>query len=257
MNWFLSSDPTQIPTARQYIWRMLRFLSMTAIVMLLLEYLKSRWFAVEFRPLSVLLFVSIMAVCGVIGAWWQLHRLRRKEDPSIPKWPQFSLRELFILMTLLSICGMFMGLEIQQRQWETAAYERLSQRAAPLLGEAGGIHRNSDGLVIDICNPGMNDKSFAKLAKLIREEQLDDSIKSIMFAIPANTTSWQITTGVTDRSLVHFSHWPNLKQVAVDSTGISAQGKEELSRMPRLEEMWKKQLLDTTGNMPEAHPRNP
>jgi hypothetical protein len=250
--WFFASNPTQVPTARQYIGGLLRFLAGTASVMLLLEFLICRWRDVEFRPVTSLLFVSMMAVYCVIGAWWQLHSLRRKGDPSLPKWPQFSLRELFILMTLLSICGMFAGIDFQQRQWEPAAFQRLSEKTAALLGTGGGVRRNSDGLVITIAEPTFDDESFAELAKLIHTEQLDDRIKAIIFNVPPNKPNIQVWTGVTDQSLKYFLNWPNAKQFYVDGTSISLQGRRKLAESPRLEKWSKDYLLDTRTFVPAA-----
>jgi hypothetical protein len=256
VNFPFLSDTAEIPSTRALCWRLLLMVVLMASFLLVIDYAKGYWYPTEFRPLRTFFAASSMGIVWVLIAWWQLHRLRRKRDPTLPKWPQFSLWHLFVLMSLCAMPAMFAGLDYQQTQREYAACKRLNQRLAPMLGEAGGIHRNSDGLVITICEPTFDDVDFTELAEQIQAEQLENKVKGIMFAFPADGLAHALWLDVTDRSLEHFSRWPNLKQIAIDGTSISREGKLFLAESLRLEEWWKKNLVDTKRTIPPAFPQN-
>jgi hypothetical protein len=187
-----------------------------------------------FRPLALAGTVFWIMTALALGARRRWIKERRPELTLEP-W-RFSFLELLVLVTGLTL---FIGFTIADHHESARVLrERSAFRSCveTLLGVDGRIDFDIDGsLMISVCDRSFDDARLVKLAEKIDDWNPNIEVSRITFGTGMKSggtpPAWP---GVTDRSVDLLLEWDGLEWLSVYGTAISADGRERLLTLPRL-----------------------
>lgn len=186
------------------------------------------------RPLMLAGLLFWVTTAFALGVRRRRMRAQRPELKLKP-W-RFSFLEMLVLFTGLTL---FIGFSIADYH-ETARLfrERSAFRssAEPQLGLDGHIGFAADeSLTISVCDRSFDDARLVKLVQMIEAWNQDVGVSRVSFGTGAKTGGTPpVWPGVTDRSVDLLLEWDELEWLSVDGTSISAEGRERLLTLPRL-----------------------
>jgi hypothetical protein len=175
------------------------------------------------------------------------------------KWRRFSLRTLFILMTL---CCLFFGLwaayvnPYRLQQQSLAAVNRLQGNSAIAPADGPGWHRwlvtsllGKDAFVqvteVDLNNKNADEEALRSLGGLIYIRKLsldytpitDDGIATLRSMKKLQNLSLRYTN-ISDRAAQHIATLPELSNIFLTGTKITDAGVDDLAKLRSIDELY-------------------
>lgn len=189
------------------------------------------------RPLMLAGLLFWVMTTFALGA--RRRRMKAQRPSSTWKPWRFSFLEMLALFTGLTL---FIGLSIADYH-ETARLFRersaFRSNAETLLGLDGQVGFDVDGsLMISACDRSFDDARLVKLAQMIEDWSPNVSVSRFSFGTGMKTGGTPpVWPGVTDRSVDLLLEWDELEWLSVYGTVISAEGRERLLTLPRLNDL--------------------
>ena len=225
------TQPSDLP----FNWRSQALFALAMVAALTAAHLLVGWFNGRgVRPLALAGFVFWITTAFALGSRRRWLKARRPELTLKP-W-RFSFLELLVLVTGLTL---FIGFTIADHH-ETARVLRehsaFRSSVETLLGVDGRIDFDVDGsLMISVCDRSFDDARLVKLAEKIDDWNQNVSVSRITFGTGMKTGGTPpVWLGVTDRSVDLLLEWDELEWLSLYGTAISADGRERLLTLPRL-----------------------
>lgn len=233
-------------TELRFDWRSQALLSVVMIAAITVTHLLIGWYNGRgIRPFALAGMAFWLTTVFALGSRRRWIKARRPELALRP-W-RFSFVELLVVFTGLTL---LIGLSITDRQ-ESLKVRReqatLQSSATKLLGLDGRIDFDADGsLMISICDRSFDDARFVTLVQMIDDWNKNAGVSRITFGTGINTSGMPpVWLGVTDRSIDLLLKYDELEWLSVYGTAISADGRERLLTLPRLNDFSRNGLKTT------------
>lgn len=193
--------------------------------------------------LGILAMAAGLLVCAaILVAQWR----QNAEGQSARRWLQFSLRTMFIVMTVSAVGSAYLGVHLRRgwaQQDALDALAALKERGAK-IASCGASTPPWRTVVVDCQGTPTTDADLGLFKHLdgptsvyLQDTEITDRGLEYLGDLPTLDTIRLSNTAITDEGVSHLQRLSNLKSLDLSRTRISDAGLEQLTSLTNLEEL--------------------